>query len=119
MATGNILSIYARGSKWTWNRKYPIKIWIMKKNLEKGNVLSTVQEEIRKIEVGNIPIRLVWKDKDFKIGNILSMQEIIKSLIILRYKKWNILTICEWEDRSAKSSKWKMIGNIYIYIYAT
>ena len=33
--------------------------------LEKGNVLSTVQEEIRKIEVGNIPIRVIWKDKEF------------------------------------------------------
>ena len=56
--------------------------------LQKGNVLSIVQEEIKEIWSGKY-------SKDFRVGNILSTQENIKSLIILRYKKWNILTICE------------------------
>ena len=33
------------------------------RTLQKENVLSIVQEEIKEFEVGNIPIRFVWKDK--------------------------------------------------------
>ena len=34
-------------------------------NEVKENVLSIVQEEIKELKVGNIPIRFVWKDKEF------------------------------------------------------
>ena len=36
------------------------------KSFEIGNILSTMCEEIKEIEKGNILIILVWKDEDFK-----------------------------------------------------